>query len=156
MTPAVQLATEDEAREGHGDAIPISAKLTAWKKDKALALDLLTQCIPDSTVIHTVSQPSATTVWAEIVREYTEKGTYAQTNLQTKFLESKCPDKGDICTWLDSLRVQKEELAQVSVEIDEKDYHSTIILSLPIYLSGFASSQLAAAWAIQPNKDHQS
>jgi hypothetical protein len=84
-------------------------------------------------------------VWAEIVCEYTEKGTYAQTDFRTKFLEFKCPDKGDVHTWLDFLHVQKEELAQVGVDIDEKDYHSTIILSLPIYLSSFASGQLATA-----------
>ena len=35
-------------------------------------------------------------MWAEIVREYTEKGTYAQTEPRTKFLESKCPDEGDV------------------------------------------------------------
>jgi hypothetical protein len=152
MTPAVQLATEDEAGEGQADAIPISAELTEWKKDEALALDLLTHCIPDSTVIHTTSQPSAAAVWAEILCEYTEKGAYTQTDLWTKFLESKCLDKGDVHTWLDSLHVQKEELAQVGVEIDEKDYCSTIISSLPIYLSSFASSQLAATWLYSPTK----
>ena len=40
---------------------------------------------------------------------------------------------------------EKEELAQVSVAIDEKDFGSTIMSSLPTYLSGLASSQLAAA-----------
>jgi hypothetical protein len=84
-------------------------------------------------------------MWAEIIREYTEKGALAQTDLCTKFLESKCPDKGDVREWLDSLRVRKEELAQVGVDIDEKDFRSTVISSLPVYLSGFASSQLAAA-----------
>jgi hypothetical protein len=74
-------------------------------------------------------------------------------NLRTKFLESKCPDKGDVRAWLDSLHVQKEELAQVGMDIDEKDFHSTIISSLPTYLSGFASSQLAAA-RLRSDKNH--
>jgi Reverse transcriptase (RNA-dependent DNA polymerase)/gag-polypeptide of LTR copia-type/Integrase core domain/GAG-pre-integrase domain/Zinc knuckle len=152
VTPTVQPATGDEVGEGQGNAIPVSVELTTWKKDEALALDLLTQRIPDSTVIRTASQPNAAAVWAEIVREYTEKGAYAQTDLRTKFLESKCPDKGDVRAWLDSLRVQKEELAQVGVEIDEKDYRSTIISSLPVYLSSFASSQLAAARLYSPTK----
>ena len=124
---------------------PDPAELVAWRKDEALALDLLTQRIPDSTVIRTSSQPTAAAMWAEIVREYTEKGAYAQTELRTKFLESKCTDRGDVREWLDSLRVRREELAQVGVSIDEKDYRSTIISSLPGYLAGFASSQLAAA-----------
>jgi len=40
--------------------------------------------------------------------------------------------------------VKREELATVGVEIDTKDYLSTIISSFPISLSNFASNQLAA------------
>jgi len=87
---------------------PDPAELVAWRKDEALALDLLTKRIPDSTVIRTSSQVTAAAMWSEIVREYTEKGAYAQTELRTKFLESKCVDQGDIREWLDSLRVRRE------------------------------------------------
>lgn len=141
----VPRPTTPVAAEGNQTATTDSDKLTRWQKDEALALDLLTQRIPDSTVIRTASQLTAAAMWAEIIREYTEKGALAQTDLRTKFLESKCPDKGDVREWLDSLRVRKEELAQVGVDIDEKDFRSTVISSLPVYLSGFASSQLAAA-----------
>ena len=77
--------------------------------------------------------------------EYTEKGAYTQTDLCGRFLESKCPDKGNVREFLDNLRVKREELASVGVDIDEKDYRSTIISSLPYSLANFASSQLAAA-----------
>ena len=126
--------------------------LAKWEKDKALALDLITQRIPDSTVIHTVNLSTAAAMWTEIVREYTEKGTMAQTDLRTEFLESKCPIGGDVRTWLDSLRVKREELAQAGVDIDKKDYCSTIIKSLPPFLSNFSSSLLANAHLYAPNK----
>ncbi len=74
-----------------------------------------------------------------------DKGAYAQTELRAKFLESRCPDKGNIREFLEGLRVKKEELAQVGVTIDNKDYLSTIVASLPYALSNFASSQLTAA-----------
>ena len=38
-----------------------------------------------------------------------------------------------------------KELATVGIDIDEKDYHFTIILSLPYSLANFTSNQLAAA-----------
>ena len=44
-----------------------------------------------------------------------------------------------------NLRVKQEELASVGVDIDEKDYQSTIISSLPYSLANCASSQLAIA-----------
>jgi len=90
--------------------------------------------------------------WDTIVREYTEKGTFAQTELRARFLEMKCLDKGDVCQFLDDLHVKREELVTMGVEIDEKDYHSTIISSLPIHLSNFASNQLAVARLYAPTK----
>jgi len=80
-----------------------------------------------------------------IVTEYTDKGTYAQTELRTKFLESHCPEKGNVCEFLEGLRVKREELAQVGVDIENKDYLSTIVSSLSFALSNFTSSQLTAA-----------
>ena len=67
--------------------------------------------------------------WESVVTEYTEKGAYAQTDLHGRFLKSKYPDKGNVQEFLDNLRVKQEELASVGVDIDEKDYQSTIISS---------------------------
>ena len=82
-------------------------------------------------------------MWNEIVCEYTEKGAYTQTDLQTKFLGLQCPVDGDVCQFLDDLRMKRDELAAVGVQIEEKDYRSTIIQSLLKYLASFASGQLA-------------
>ena len=121
-SPVVPLAAGSADREvEQPSATPImeAALLATWQKDEALTHDLLTQWIPDSTVlvIHTANQSTAAVMWTEIIHEYTQKGSYTQTDLRTKFLESKCLDKGDVHAWLDSLHVQKEELAQVGVDI---------------------------------------
>jgi hypothetical protein len=71
--------------------------LAMWDKDEAVALDLMTQRIPDSTVIHTMSLTYAAAMWADIVKEYMEKGTMVQTDLQADFLHSKCPNRGNVC-----------------------------------------------------------
>ena len=46
--------------------------------------------------------------------------------------------------FLDFLCIKREELAQARVQINEKDYYSTNIKSLPFHLSNFASKQLTA------------
>lgn len=83
--------------------------------------------------------------WDLIVKEYTQKGAFAQAELCTRFMDLKCPDKGNVCEFMDKLRVEKEKLATYGVTIDDKDYRSTIITSLPNFLSNFASSLLANA-----------
>ena len=121
------------------------AAIDKWDKDERSAKSLLTQKIPDSTLMRVHNKRTVKDRWDAIVTEYTEKGAYAQTDLRARFLESKCPDKGNVREFLDNLRVKREELASVGVDIDEKDYRSTIISSLPFALANFASSQLAAA-----------
>ena len=74
-----------------------------WDKDESLALDLLTQHIPDSTVICTSGLGTAAAMWVEILHKFTMKGAFAQTELHTKFMASKCLEKGNVCTWLGKL-----------------------------------------------------
>ena len=122
-----------------------TAKINQWKKDERSAKSLLTQKLPDSTVMRVYSKSTVKERWDAIVTEYTQKGAFAQTEMRAKFLGMKCPEKGNVREFLDTLRVKKEELATLGVSIDDRDYLSTIIASLPISLANFASNQLAAA-----------
>ncbi len=126
--------------------------MARWDKDELSAKSLLTQKIPDSTLMRIHAKTLVRERWEAIVKEYTEKGAYAQTNLRVRFLETKCPEKSNVREFLDNLRVKREELASVGVDIDEKDYRSTILSSLPTVLANFASSQLAAARMFSPDK----
>ena len=65
-------------------------------KDEHLAKSLLTQKIPDSTLMCVHNKCTVLERWESIVTEYTEKRAYAQTDLRGRFLELKCPDKGNV------------------------------------------------------------
>ena len=116
-----------------------------WDKDERSAKSLLTQKIPNLTLMLVHNQRTVKERWDKIVAEYSQKGAYAQTDMRARFLESKCPEKGDVREFLESLRTKREELITMGVSIDDKDYLSTIISSLPYVLSSFASGQLASA-----------
>ena len=122
----------------------LAAVISQWDKDEQSAKSLLTQKIPDSALMCIRNKKTIKEQWDMITSEYTEKGTFAQMDLRTHFLKLKCPDKGNVWQFLDELYVKREELATVGVDIDEKDYRSTIISSLPYSLANFTSNQLAA------------
>ena len=82
---------------------PTPNPVLQWDKDELLALDLLTQHIPDSTVIHTSRLGTAAAMWVEILCKLTMKSVFAQTELCTKFMASKCLEKGNVHTWLEKL-----------------------------------------------------
>src|SRR6202522_3449770 len=124
----------------------IAAK-TQWEKDERSAKTLLTQKLPDSTVMEIHTKKSVKERWEAVVKEYTVKGAYAQTEMRAKFLTSRCPERGNAKDFLRGLRLKKEELGQVGVKISDEDYSSTIISSLPNALSNFASMQMS--WTLQ-------
>ena len=84
------------------------AAVDKWDKDEHSAKSLLTQKILDSTLMRVHTKRTVKERWEAIVAEYTEKGAYAQTDLRGRFLESKCPDKGNVREFLDGLRVKRE------------------------------------------------
>jgi hypothetical protein len=70
--------------------------------------------------------------------------------LRATFLNSRCPDKGDVHKFLDELHAKMEDLASLDVDINNKDYRSTIILSFPPHLANFASMQLTVVKLYSP------
>jgi hypothetical protein len=78
---------------------PTAAEDTAvaqWSKDDLTAKALLTHRIPDSTLIRVHGKAVLKDRWDLISNEYTLKGSFAQADLRSHFMESKCPDKGNV------------------------------------------------------------
>jgi len=109
-------------------------ELTAWDKAERNSKALLLQKVPDSVAIVINKMSSVNVMWKHVEDTYTTKGAYAQTNLRTEFLQSKCPAGANVREYLENLSVRRETLA-----------------SLPKYLSDFASGQLTSVRLINPS-----
>jgi len=79
-TPVPTLSTPPTMKE-------TTAK-TQWEKDERSAKSLLTQKLPDSTVMKIHMKATVQERWSAVVKEYTEKGAYAQMDMRAKFLVS--------------------------------------------------------------------
>jgi len=78
-------------------------KINQWEKNERSSRSLLTQKIPDSTLMKIHSKIFVKERWDSIVKEYTEKGAYTQTELREKIQESRCQEKGNVCEFLENL-----------------------------------------------------
>ena len=129
---------------------PTAAETAAknqWDKDEHSAKALLTQWLPDSTVMEIHSKKTMKECWEAVVKKYTVKGVHAQMEIRAKFLMLRCPEKGNPREFLRGLRLKKEELVQVGVRISDKEYLSTIISLLPDVLANFVLMQMV--WTLQ-------
>ena len=74
-----------------------------WEKDERSAKMLLTQKLPDSTVMEIHSKKTMMERWEAVVKEYTQKGVYMKMELRAKFLMSRCSEKGNMKDFLRGL-----------------------------------------------------
>ncbi|KAL0954672.1 hypothetical protein HGRIS_014920 [Hohenbuehelia grisea] len=125
------------------DAQALATAIARWERDERAARSLLTQKLPDSALMLVRKLATVHERWQAITREFTRRGSFAQTQLRAEFLDVRCGPKEDVKLFLDDLRTKREELATLGVDISDADYLSTIITSLPFALSNFAASLLA-------------
>ncbi len=83
--------------EGESEAIE------KWEHKDAVASYLLSQCLPDITVMCLTSCLTAHDRWDMVIKEYQAKSAYAQADLHQSFLEMCCAKGGDVREFLDNL-----------------------------------------------------
>src|SRR5579871_3349592 len=117
----------------------------AWDKAEATARWQLARAVKDVTFHIIMGKTLVSEMWTEIKKEFESKSSLVQADLRRKFHEMRCTEKGDVRTHLDNLRAAHAELATVGVQIDDDEYASIILKSLPSVYSNHLASVSAAA-----------
>lgn len=129
---------------------PAEAEIEAlerWEHEDLIACYLLSQCLPDMTVLRLSQYQTAQVHWSRVDDEYATKSTCAQNRLEQAFSEMRCPKGGDVQAFLSSVRCKREELAAAGVQITNKDFLRTVLRGIKEEpeLKNFASQLLSAA-----------
>ena len=135
---------------------PTNAEIEAgeqWEHEDTVASYLLSQCLPDVTVMHIVNCTCAQDCWELITKEFQAKSKYMQANLHQSFLDMHCARGGDICKFLASLSYKKEMLAAAGVHVMEREHEHTILHGIPSELAMFASAILVMAQVSNTSTD---
>jgi len=119
-----------------------------WAYDNQVTQYLLSQWLPDLTVVHMGPYSTAALHWERVTDKFTAKSIYAQNDLETVFYDMHCPRGGDIHVFLRSVRYKHEELAAAGVYITNKDYQRTVLRGIPEELAHFAPTILSSAHLI--------
>src|SRR6266571_4246158 len=122
-----------------------TAAAEKWVYDDQVAQYLLSQRLPDSTVVRMGPYSTAALRWERVTDEFTAKSVFAQNDLETAFYDMRCPRGGDVRVFLRSVRYKREELAAAGVYITNKDYQRTVLRGIPEELARFASTVLSSA-----------
>ena len=118
------------------DATQVQA-LTEWQEKEDLAMYLLSQKLPDSTLTKYMRRDTVAEMWSGIVTEFTSKSMLMRSNLHTKFMGMRYKPGANLHTEFDRVRVEYEALLNAGVSISDNDYCTLIINFAPPKLSSF-------------------
>jgi hypothetical protein len=145
----VEFAMAAKGTFGHLDNTvprPTEAEpLKKWQEKEFLARWQLTRAIKDVTLQKIVTKSAVHEMWTAIKTEFETKSALVQADLRAKFSSIRCPEKGDVRAHLDDIRTANAQLASVGVKIEDSEYSSTIMKSLPRSYANHLSSLSAAA-----------
>jgi len=123
--------------------------IQAWEYSDSIAGYLLSQRLPDTTVMQLSSCNTTKKKWDLVTSEYQAKSHYAQADLHQSFLDMRCTKGGDVREFLASLCYKREELAATGVPVSDKEYERTILRGIPTDLATFTSQILSSVLVIQ-------
>jgi len=127
---------------------PTDGEITAaekWEHEDSVASYLLSQRLPDTTVMRLSNCLTAQEWWETVTKEYQAKSAYAKVDLHQSFLDMHCTKGGDVREFLHNLCYKREELAATGVNITDKEYEHTILHGIPNKLATFASHIMSSA-----------
>jgi hypothetical protein len=124
-----------------------------WQEKEYLARWQLTRSIRDVTLQKIATKPSVHEMWTAIKNGYESKTSLVQADLRAKFYSLRCNEKSDLRAHLDKFRAMHADLSAVGVKIDDAEYASVIMKSLPKTYASYLSTLSASAHLLNKTLD---
>ena len=115
-----------------------------WALDEDLAIDLISNTIPDQVFNRVKSHTTVMEMWNAIKQIHQDRSKIATIDLGLKMQGTKLTDEGDAIAHIRKLLDLREQLAALGKNLDDNEFASTLMGSLP---SSYRSVNLALSAA---------
>src|ERR1700678_1033216 len=109
-----------------------AAKLLRWRSGEAIVRQAIASMISDSLFLEVRKRESAKEMWDAVRDQREKKSRMVTVDLRRKLQAEKCPESGDIRAHLYKLQAMREDLASMGGSINDEDFTSIILGSIPL------------------------
>ena len=113
-----------------------------WKKHDQIAKTLLLINIADAQMVHVSEAKSSKEVWDNLTAIHQSRGQQSITAARRTFYGLRAEEGVNIPEHINEMWKQQSRLHQMGCEIDEEDFKSTLVMSLPGSWDSYTSSYL--------------
>ena len=115
-------------------------ELKEWKQGEAVAKQQIASSIPDSLFMKIRTKGSAYEIWKELENHFQNRSRMVSVDLRRRIQDLRCAEKGDMVTHFATLRTMREDLAALGQALDENDFYTIILGSLPASYDPYISA----------------
>jgi gag-polypeptide of LTR copia-type len=109
-----------------------AAELSRWRSGEAIVRQAIASTISDSLFLEVRKRESAKEMWDAVRDQREKKSRMVTVDLRRKLQAEKCPESGDIRAHLYKLQAMREDLASMGGSINDEDFTSIILGSIPL------------------------
>lgn len=120
-------------------------RIEKWQMAEATVKQCIASSVPDSIFNRIKTKKTAKDVWDAVSQIFEDRSTMVAIDLRLKLQSVKCGDTEDVRAHFDKLADMKERLASYGVTLDDHEYASILVGSLPSTYDPTLSSILASA-----------
>ena len=130
-------------------------KLKPWIKDNRYVKQVIAASLPESLFLCVQKEDTAKGVWDTLTNLFQNRSCIVAIDLHRKLQETRCTEKGDLCTHFDKLRSLCKQLAALRQSISDDNFAAIIISSLPnlydLNIAAMTSSAIISQMDLAPD-----
>ena len=128
----VTICLEAPTAEQQQELDEYESTLSKWKSDKAIIMQAIATVIPDSLFLEVRKKETACLMWEAVKSQREKKSHMVTVDMQWRLQAEKCAEHGDVWAHLTKLLTMYEDLALIGGSINDEDFTSIILRSIPL------------------------
>jgi hypothetical protein len=112
-------------------------KFDSWEMIEAGIMERMISTIPDSIYAQIKDKETVQLMYSELVTMFETKSLVFVMDLRRKLITASCREGADLRAHFDELKKVREDLASAGHKLDEDDFVTTLMSSLPVSYNGF-------------------
>ena len=106
-------------------------QIKEWKIGEAVTKQQIASSIPDSIFLKIRHHGTAALIWKALEDHFQKRSKMVAIDLRRHIQNQHCGDKDDIITHFATLRTMREDLAAMGQKLEDMDFYSIVMGSLP-------------------------
>src|ERR1700720_4601923 len=140
QAPADRALTDEEKQK----ITTYQDDLKEWFQKEAIVSQQIASTIPDSLYLKIRGKPTVKEAW-DLLKSNLEKRSWMfMVDLRRRLQDERCKDNGNLCTHLDTFRTMCEDLAALGDDLNDEDFSTMLLGSLPWSYNSYLSAVTAA------------